>query len=61
LEAGVAIEEVGDDKGESRAEVDAAYRAKYGRYGGTSVAQMVTDDAAATTLRLIPEQPLSPP
>ena len=61
LEAGVAVEEVGDDKGELRAEVDAAYRAKYGRYGGTSVAQMVTDDAAATTLRLIPAQRLSPP
>ncbi len=29
--------------------------AKYGRYGETSVAQMVTDAAAATTLRLIPE------
>ncbi len=35
--------------------VDGAYRAKYGRYGEKSVAQMVADDAAATTLRLIPE------
>jgi hypothetical protein len=55
LEAGVAIEDVGDDKTELRAEVDLAYRAKYGRYGETSVAQMVTDAAAATTLRLFPE------
>jgi hypothetical protein len=55
LEAGIAIEEVGNDGGELRAEVDVAYRAKYGRYGETTVAQMVTDDAAATTLRLIPE------
>ena len=55
LEAGVAIEDIGDDKTELRAEVDLAYRAKYGRYGETSVAQMVTDAAAATTLRLSPE------
>jgi hypothetical protein len=55
LEADVAIEDVGDDKAELRAEVDAAYRAKYGRYGETSVAQMVSDDTAATTLRLVPE------
>jgi len=56
LEADIAIEDVGDDKTELRASVDAAYRAKYGRYGGTAVDRMVTDDAAATTLRLIPEQ-----
>jgi len=55
LEAGVAIEDVGDDKTELRAEVDLAYRAKYGRYGETSVARMLTDAAAATTLRLFPE------
>jgi hypothetical protein len=55
LEAGVAVEDIGDDKAELRAEVDGAYRAKYGRYGETSVAQMMADDAAATTLRLIPE------
>jgi hypothetical protein len=29
---------------------------KYGRYGSTTVDRMVTDDAAASTLRLIPEQ-----
>ncbi len=56
LEADIAIEDVGDDKAELRASVDAAYRAKYGRYGETSVDRMVTDDAAAATLRLIPAQ-----
>ena len=55
LEADIAIEDVGDDEGELRASVDAAYRAKYGHYG-TSVDRMVTDDAAASTLRLIPDQ-----
>jgi (R,R)-butanediol dehydrogenase / meso-butanediol dehydrogenase / diacetyl reductase len=38
-----------------RADVDAAYRTKYGHYGATSVDRMLTDDAAAATLRLIPE------
>ena len=56
LAADVAIEDVGGGQAGLRAEVDAAYRAKYGRYGETTVAQMVTDDAAATTLRLIPER-----
>ena len=52
LEVDVAIEDVGDDKAEQRADVDAAYRAKYGGYGRTSADRMVTDDAAAATLRL---------
>jgi hypothetical protein len=56
LEAGIAIEDVGDDQAELRASVDAAYRAKYGRYGETTVDRMVSDDAAASTLRLIPER-----
>jgi hypothetical protein len=56
LEADIAIEDVGDDQAELRASVDAAYRGKYGRYGETSVDRMVTDDAAASTLRLIPER-----
>ena len=55
LEADVAIEDVGNDEAGLRASVDAAYRAKYGRYGKTTVERMVTDDAAATTLRLVPE------
>jgi hypothetical protein len=54
LAVDIAVEDVGDDKAEVRLAVDAAYRAKYGRYGPTSVDRMVTDDAAASTLRLIP-------
>ena len=54
LEADIAVEDVGGDEGELRASVDAAYRAKYGRYGETTVERMVTDDAAAATLRLVP-------
>ena len=37
-----------------RAEVDDAYRDKYGRYGNGSVDAMVGDEAAASTLRLSP-------
>ena len=55
LEADIAIEDIGVAEAELRASVDAAYRAKYGRYGVTTVDHMVTDDAAATTLRLVPE------
>ena len=55
LEADIAIEDVGGHEAQLRASVDAAYRAKYGRYGETTVARMVADDAAATTLRLVPE------
>jgi hypothetical protein len=60
LEADIAIEDVGNDQAELRASVDAAYRAKYSRYGKTTVERMVTDDAAATTLRLVPEQEARP-
>jgi hypothetical protein len=60
LEVDIAIEDVGKDEAELRASVDAAYRAKYGRYGETNVERMVTDDAAATTLRLVPEQGARP-
>ncbi len=56
LEADVAVFDVGGDMAELRAGVDAAYRAKYGRYGETTVDRMVTADAAASTLRLTPEQ-----
>lgn len=50
LDASVAVADVGTDA--ERVGVDAAYRAKYGRYGGATVDRMVSDDAAATTLRL---------
>ena len=46
------IEDIGDDKSDLRAGVDAAYRAKYARYGEATVDRMVSDDAAATTLRI---------
>jgi hypothetical protein len=60
LEADVAVEDVGGDDGELRASVDAAYRDKYGRYGETTVERMVTDDAAAATLRLVHQQGTRP-
>jgi hypothetical protein len=57
LEVDVAVEDIGHDNStELRAGVDSAYHAKYGRYGAAAVDRMVTDDAAATTLRLIPER-----
>ena len=56
LEADVIVADVGGDVGGGvpglRASVDAAYRMKYGPAGHQS---MVTDDAAATTLRLDPQ------
>jgi hypothetical protein len=38
----------------ARADIDAAYRAKYACYGETYVGPMVGDDAAAATFRLLP-------
>ncbi|NYJ73531.1 DUF2255 family protein [Allobranchiibius huperziae] len=54
LEADVTIEDVGSRPAELRADVDAAYRAKY---GSTSGDRMVGDDAADATLRLVPDRP----
>jgi hypothetical protein len=56
LEADVTVEDTGEGTAQQRADIDAAYRAKYGRYGSTSVEPMVTAAAAATSLRLSPEQ-----
>ncbi len=56
LEVDVAVEDAGEDAAKLRPGVDAAYRAKYERYRGASVDRMAADAAAATTLRLIPEQ-----
>jgi hypothetical protein len=53
LEAGVAIEDIGQGTPELRAGIDAAYGVKYGRGGGTE--RMVTAEAAAATLRLSPD------
>ena len=55
LEADVAVEDVGAGPGPLRSQVDAAYRAKYGRYGDGTVGQMVADEAGAATLRLTPD------
>lgn len=35
-------------------EIDAAYRAKYGRYGARYVDPVTTDESHATTIRLLP-------
>ena len=51
LEADVTIEDIGDASAQVTADVDDAYRTKYGRGGADS---MVTGTAAATTLRLDP-------
>ncbi len=50
--ADVAVEDVGSGTPEMRAAVDAAYRGKYTRYGPASVDRMISEDAAAATLRL---------
>ena len=50
LEADVAVEDVGAGAAGLRAGIDDAYRAKYGPSCGTE--RMVTDEAAAATLRL---------
>jgi hypothetical protein len=52
LEADVTIEDIGDASTQVTADVDSAYRTKYGRGGAVS---MVTATAAATTLQLNPE------
>ena len=51
LEAAVTVVDVGADGGQ-RAAIDAAYDEKYGRYGRPTVERMVSEAAAATTLRL---------
>lgn len=48
LEADVTVEDLGHSSERVTAEVDAAYRGKYGGGAGS----MVTAEAAATTLRL---------
>jgi ubiquinone/menaquinone biosynthesis C-methylase UbiE len=56
VETDVLVEEVGAGSAELRAEIDAAYHSKYGRYGTSGVGPMVADAAAATTLRLSPRR-----
>jgi hypothetical protein len=55
VETDVTVEDVGAGPADLRADVDAAYRAKYGRYGRSTLDSMVSDAAAASTLRLVPE------
>ncbi|MGV9713637.1 DUF2255 family protein [Gordonia sp. NPDC003424] len=54
-ETDVSIADLGDADDAVRSAVDAAYRAKYQRYGAGTVERMVSDVAAETTLRLRPE------
>jgi hypothetical protein len=54
VDVAVAVTDVGEGSAELRLGIDNAYRAKYGHYGHDTVEQMVSDAAAATTLRLIP-------
>jgi hypothetical protein len=51
VEVDVLIEDIGVGRPGLRADVDAAYRDKYGSGGSTD--NMVGDEAAATTLRLL--------
>ncbi|MTD12325.1 DUF2255 family protein [Nakamurella sp. YIM 132087] len=53
-EIDVTVEDVG---GAGRGLVDDAYRSKYHRYGTGTVDRMVGDDAADSTLRLLPTPP----
>ena len=52
LEADVAVADVGEGTAQLRADIDAAYRTKYGSYGSSSVEAMVAEAAAVTTLQL---------
>ena len=52
LEADVAVADVGEGTAQLRADIDAAYRTKYGSYGSSSVEAMVAEAAAVATLEL---------
>ena len=52
LTADATVEDLGADGAGPRADIDAAYRTKYGHSGDTSVGGMLTKAAAASTLRL---------
>ena len=52
LEADITIQDIGNKSAEVTADVDDAYRTKYGTGGADS---MITPTAAETTLRLDPE------
>jgi len=52
LEADVAVADVGEGTAQLRADIDAAYRTKYGSYGSSSVKAMVAAATAVATLEL---------
>jgi hypothetical protein len=52
LEADVAVADIGGGPAQLRADIDAAYRTKYGSSGSSSVDAMVAGAAAAATLQL---------
>jgi len=54
--ADVVVDDVGAGEPDLRTAVDAAYRAKYARYGAGTIDRMIGDDAAATTLGLMPDE-----
>jgi hypothetical protein len=56
LEVDVAVTDVGEGAAQLRADIDGAYRTKYGRYGGSSVDAMVGAEAAAATLQISPDR-----
>jgi hypothetical protein len=55
VQADVTIADVGSDSPDPRADVDDAYRRKYGHFGEATVGRMVADSAAETTLWLQPQ------
>ena len=52
LQADVAVEDTAGGSGRLQADIDAAYRTKYERYGTSAVDPMVAPAAVSTTLRL---------
>lgn len=54
LEADVKVDDLGEAPLDLLDDVDAAYRSKYGRYGQSAVAAMISGEARATTLQLSP-------
>ena len=56
LEVDVAVTDVGEGAAQLRADIDGAYRTKYGRYGSSSVDAMVGAEAAAATLQISPDR-----
>ncbi|MEQ0564239.1 DUF2255 family protein [Amycolatopsis sp. NEAU-NG30] len=55
IRAGGVEHAVGFVPAETSAAVDDAYRAKYGRYAGGPLDPMLSERAAATTLKLVPQ------